>query len=405
MEKKVVVIGGGAAGFFGAIHAALTDPSAEVVIIEKTRQLLSKVKISGGGRCNVTHSCFDPNLLVKHYPRGEKALKGPFHQFQPLQTIEWFSARGVALKTEEDGRIFPSSDRSQTIIDCLMAEAARLSIRIETETACESIEKKESGFLVHLAHREPLACDALLLATGSNHRGWEWAAALGHTIVPPLPSLFTFNVPDSPLSDLTGLSVPKAKVKLPQIGLEESGPLLITHWGFSGPAVLKLSAWGARLLHALDYHTELQINWLPEQRVEELREALISWKREYPSKLICSDFPLPLPKNLWKRLCTLCTVAEDKRWSQLSNQDLHKLLEMVSRQKLTISGKTTYKQEFVTCGGISLAEVNFKTMESRLCKGLFFAGEVLDIDGVTGGFNFQNAWTTGWLAGNAIANA
>jgi predicted Rossmann fold flavoprotein len=402
-SKKIVVIGGGAAGFFGAIACANADSSHEVILLEKNRQVLSKVRVSGGGRCNVTHACYDPALLVKNYPRGGKALHGPFTRFQPRDTVEWFESRGVPLKAESDGRIFPMTDKSETIIHCLTQEAHARHVKVKTETGVASIAQDKDGFAVHLSDQSTLECDCLLIATGSSPKTFEWLKSLGHSIEPPVPSLFTFNVPTSPLLDLAGISVPRAHVKIEDTSLEQTGPLLITHWGFSGPAVLKLSAWGARILHDLAYKALLKINWLPDIRHEELTQILLECKNQYPARQIANESPVNLPKNLWKKLVDLASISSEQRWSSLSKKNLQELIHYLTSHPFTIEGKSTYKEEFVTCGGVKLDEVNFKTMESRLCPGLYFAGEVLDIDGITGGFNFQSAWTTSWIAGHAIA--
>lgn len=392
----MIVVGGGAAGFFGAIACA--EHHKKVILLEKTRQLLSKVRISGGGRCNVTHSCFDPALLVKNYPRGGQELRGPFSRFQPRDTIEWFRKRGVQLKTEEDGRMFPVTDSSETIINCLLQEAKKLKIEICLERGIQNIQKLENGFKLELTNGDFLECEKLLLSTGSAPKIYPLLEKLGHRIIPLVPSLFTFNVPSSPFLDLAGIAT-NASVILPQFGLEQRGPLLLTHWGFSGPAVLKLSSWGARELHDVDYKTEVVINWVPDLKEEALRKTLLETKRDYPNRLISNETPVDLPKQLWKRIAGF---TEDLRWSHLSNKQLDMLIKQLRATTLSIEGKTTYKQEFVTCGGIALEEVNFKTMESKICPGLYFAGEILNIDGVTGGFNFQNAWTTGWIAGQSI---
>lgn len=347
----IAVIGGGAAGFFAAINIKEKNPGRRVVLLEKTRQPLAKVRISGGGRCNVTHQCFEPKRLVECYPRGKRELLGPFTRFGPVDTIEWFLKRGVQLKTEADGRMFPVSDSSETIIECFLNEAKRLGVELRLQTAVLRIDRDLS---MHLPD-EILKCAAVVLATGSVKGGIEMAEKLGHTKVDPVPSLFTFNCPTSPLLDLAGLSVPKARVSLVGTKLEALGPVLITHWGFSGPAILRLSAFGARILHEKQYQADLLIDWAP-------------------------DLELPLPKNLARRL---------------TPETLHKSL-------YKIEGKTTFKQEFVTAGGITLKEVDFRTMESKIVPGLYFAGEILDIDGITGGFNFQNAWTGGWLISEAL---
>lgn len=398
-----IVIGGGAAGFFGAITCAQQFPHHRVLLLEKTRQLLAKVRISGGGRCNVTHACFDPAQLVKNYPRGNQELRGPFSRFQPQDTIQWFESRGVSLKTEEDGRMFPITDSSETIINCLLQEAERVGVNIKLEHGIQQIQKRNSnGFILELTNGQQLECDRLLMATGSAPKIYPLMEKLGHTIIPLVPSLFTFNLPHSPFLDLAGIAVSPASVRLPDIGLEQIGPLLLTHWGISGPAVLKLSSWAARELHALDYQTQVVINWLPLFSEEELRQVLLENKEIQSARQMGTEAPVSLPKQLWKRLLTLAGISEELRWSDLSHKQLQSLITQLRATSLQIQGKTTYKQEFVTCGGIALEEVNFKTMESRRCPSLYFAGEILNIDGITGGFNFQNAWTTGWIAGQSM---
>lgn len=411
---KITVIGGGAAGFFSAITCAKTYPQARVTLLEAGRQLLAKVRISGGGRCNVTHACFDPGVLVQNYPRGGKALRGAFSRFQPRDTVEWFADRGVQLKTEEDGRMFPITDDSATIVNCLIRAAEDAGVRIRTGDAVVSVKKlmgngAEDGrgdiasmFEVELKSGESFKCDRLLLATGSNPSGFKWAKELGNTVELPVPSLFTFNIADSRIKDLAGVSVPNAKVKLPGAKLEQSGPLLITHWGLSGPGVLKLSAWGARFLHDRHYKTNVLINWLPQYNAEVLRQQLVGVKSQLSHRLIVSSCPFPMPRRLWERLTSSIGIDDQKRWADLSNKAIDKLLLELVQGEYQIAGKGAFKEEFVTCGGVNLKEVDFKTMESRRCPGLFFAGEILDIDGVTGGFNFQSAWTTAWLAGIAI---
>lgn len=398
----IVVIGGGAAGFFGAITCAEANPHAHVILLEKARALLSKVRVSGGGRCNVTHACFDPALLVRHYPRGNKALRGPFTRFQPRDTIAWFAKRGVELKTEEDGRMFPITDSSETIIHCLMKAARDCHVDIRTECGVTDITAREDQFILTLGNEEQLSCDSLLVATGSSPKVYSWLQTLGHTIQPAVPSLFTFNIPGSPLQELAGISVPRVELKIENTPLEQSGPLLITHWGFSGPAVLKLSAWGARLLHEMDYKAKLHINWLPDLTLPQLREQILSCKSTYSARLALNESPVDLPRNLWKKLVGMSSISSDLRWAAINKQQIDQLLKNLNDGVYTIHGKSTYKEEFVTCGGVTLDEVNFKTMESRIVPKLFFAGEILDIDGVTGGFNFQNAWTTAWLAGHAL---
>ncbi len=399
MDKKIIVIGGGAAGFFGAITCARAHPGHSVILIEKMRQVLAKVRISGGGRCNVTHSCFDPAQLVRAYPRGGKALLGPFHRFQPRDTIEWFKECGVELKTEADGRMFPVSNSSETIIQCLMQEAEKAGVILMRETEVLGIEP---GFTVQLKDQESLHADALLLATGSSKKGYEWAQHLGHTIIPPVPSLFTFNIKDERIEDLSGVSVPHVKVQIEGTDLKQEGPLLITHWGMSGPAILKLSAWGARILHDLNYEATLRVNWAPNQKPDQVRADLQEMRTSRGKKTVWTEILYGLPKNLWKKLIAAAGIKEDRLFAQLSNQELQGLTVQLTDARFPICGKSTNKDEFVTCGGVALNEVNFQTMESKLCPGLYFAGEILDIEGITGGFNFQNAWTTAWIAGNSM---
>lgn len=403
-RRILVVVGGGAAGFFGAITCAQHYPHHHIFLLEKTRQVLAKVRISGGGRCNVTHGCFDPALLVKNYPRGNKELRGPFSRFQPLDTIRWFENRGVFLKTEEDGRIFPTTDQSETIIKCLLNEARQAGVELLLEHHIQVIRRNSLGFILDLANGQEFKCDRLLIATGSAPKIYPLIETLGHTIVPLVPSLFTFHTPDSPFLDLAGITVSPALVQLPQWGLEQRGALLLTHWGLSGPAVLKLSAWGARELCAADYQTKLVVNWLPDLSKEEILQYLQENKRKWAARQVGSEALFSLPKQLWKRFIILAGISEECRWANLSHQQLQNLMDQLCLTTLYIQGKATYKQEFVTCGGVALEEVNFKTMESRRCPGLYFAGEVLNIDGVTGGFNFQNAWTTGWIAGQAMGD-
>lgn len=401
-SKTVAVIGGGAAGFFGAIACAKANPGCKVVIFEKNRQLLSKVKISGGGRCNVTHACFDPKILCQHYPRGGIELRGPFSRFQPRDTVDWFKSHGVDLKTEADGRMFPVTDSSETIISCFLNEAKNLSVEVKLECGVLTCEKQGEGFCLHLSTGELFFCDKVFVATGSSPKVFAWLENLGHTIVPLVPSLFTFNIPTSPLHQLSGISVPKCQLELEECRLKETGPLLITHWGFSGPAVLKLSAFGAKFLHDRNYRCRLKVNWLPDFSKEELLAEISTCRIERPGAQVSSDMSFGLPKNLWKVLVEISQIPSDLKWSMLSKSGAHRLAETLSQGIFLIDGKTTYKQEFVTCGGVKLSEVDFRTMESRICQGLYFAGEVLDIDGITGGFNFQSAWTTAWIAGQAL---
>jgi hypothetical protein len=411
---QVVVIGGGAAGFFGAVACAAAHPHTQVTLLEAGRQPLSKVRISGGGRCNVTHACFDPAELVRYYPRGGKALRGALTRFQPKDTVAWFASRGVQLKTEADGRMFPITDNSETIVNCLMNAAEDAGVKVRTGTPVKSVRRHppllptQGEFQVELKTGEIIRCDRLLLATGSNPQGYHWLKDLGHAIEPPVPSLFTFNIPDPRLQDLAGVSVNDVRLRLPEAGktlMEQTGPLLITHWGVSGPAVLKLSAWGARFLHEHHYQTALLIDWLPQYNEESLRKMLLAVKSQLPRRLITTSCPVPIPKRLWISLVTHVGIGAEERWAEVSKKALNQLIQELNQGRYLIKGKGVFKEEFVTCGGVSLKEVDFKTMESRLVPGLYFAGEILDIDGVTGGFNFQSAWTTAWLAGQAMGSS
>ena len=403
---NIVVIGGGAAGFFGAIACAQAHPDTEVTLLESARQPLSKVRVSGGGRCNVTHACFDPALLVQNYPRGGKALRGAFSRFQAKETVEWFQQQGVALKTEADGRMFPTTDDSGTIVECLMWAAKKAGVAIRTGAQVQQVSRHKNGFEIQLKSEELLYSDRLLLATGSNLQGYAIAQSLGHAIEPPVPSLFTFNVKDPRLEELAGVSVQSAQLQLQlddKTLLKQTGALLVTHWGLSGPAVLKLSAWGARALHEQQYRANLRINLLPQMNPEVLREQLMAVRSQLSRRLVATSCPVPIPRRLWERLIASVGIVQDEtRWADVSNKTLNQLIQELTQGQYIISGKGIFKEEFVTCGGIKLNEVDFKTMESRQCPGLYLAGEILDIDGVTGGFNFQSAWTTGWLAGQAM---
>ena len=403
-KKKVVIVGGGAAGIFAAATLAEATEDLEIIVLEKTRQLLSKVRISGGGRCNVTHAEFDPKKLTGHYPRGNKELLGPFHQFQPKDTIQWFQEHGVELKTEEDGRMFPVTDHSATIVNCLLDAARQGGVQIRNECTLDKVEKREGGFRLLLNKQEWIECDYLILATGSHPSGHQIAASLGHTIVPAVPSLFTFNTPSSPLLDLAGITVSDAELSLKESSFKQRGSLLITHFGFSGPAALKLSAWAARDLNACNYRTELYVNWVPSLAEKEVFDLLLSCKKQKPTKALDQENLFKLPLNLWKRLLALSHIPLGAPLGHVANDSLETLSEQLSASSFLVEGKTTYKSEFVTCGGVELKEVSFKTLESRLVPHLFFAGEILNIDGVTGGFNFQNAWTTAALAAKAIVH-
>jgi predicted Rossmann fold flavoprotein len=401
-----VIAGGGAAGFFAAIACKELNPAAQVTILERSGALLSKVRISGGGRCNVTHDQPDPALLVSNYPRGARALRGPFTRFGPRETIAWFENHGVRLKTEADGRMFPTTDDSETVIACLVGAAQDAGVEIRTRAAVTGVEAGVDGeFAVKLKDGSVLAADRVLLATGGAPAAYGWAAALGHTIEPPVPSLFTFNIVDPRLRDLAGVSVPEARVRLDGAKEAHEGPLLVTHWGLSGPAVLKASAWSARLLHDHAYQVGLTIDWRPDLRQDEVQEVLQDTKQNEARRTILAAGPFGLPQRLWRSLATAAGAKEEMRWADASKALLTALMREVHAGRYEIGGKGVFKEEFVTCGGVSLKEVSFATMESRIRPGLHFAGEILDIDGITGGFNFQSAWTTGWLAGQAMATA
>jgi predicted Rossmann fold flavoprotein len=405
-SRRVVVAGGGAAGFFAAIACARAAPDTEVSLLEKGPQFLSKVRISGGGRCNVTHACFQVRELAAHYPRGEQALIAPFKSFQARDTVAWFEARGVELKTEKDGRMFPTTDSSQTIIDCLLGEAKAAGVKLILNRGIESVVKRPDGlFVLSLTDGGTVDCDRLLLATGGCRVPalGQVAVSLGHTLVPPVPSLFTFHLETPWVQDLAGVSVEAVEASVPGTGLRERGALLLTHWGLSGPVILRLSAWGARELHGFNYRFPLRLNWLPHLGAEALTAELQSRRDSQPARFVVNTPIAPLTARLWEQLVRAAGIPGDLRWAALSRAGRHQLVQQLLRTELQVTGKSLNKDEFVTCGGVRLSEVNFKTMESRICPGLHFAGEVLDIDGLTGGFNFQAAWTTGWLAGHALA--
>lgn len=405
---RIIVVGGGAAGCFAAITAAESAPEAEVTILEKSAQFLGKVRISGGGRCNVTHRPLEPREFAARYPRGGPALIGPLRRFGPADTAAWFEGRGVALKTEADGRVFPVTDSSETIIGCLMQAARDAGVTLRTHAGVESARRGEGGgFELALAGGERIACDRLLLATGGCRAAaaGALAASLGHALEPPVPSLFTFHVATPWLRDLAGVSVPDVEVSVPELRLTERGPLLVTHWGLSGPAILRLSAWGARALHGLDYRFRLRVNWLAGRSLEDAARDLEGRRGGQGARLVVNAPPPPLSARLWEQLVLAAGVPRDTRWASLTRDGRRRLAERLVRSEFTVAGKTLNQDEFVTCGGVRLAEVSFKTMESRLCPGLHLAGELLDVDGLTGGFNFQAAWTTGWIAGRAMAGA
>ena len=398
-EQDILIIGGGAAGFFTAINAAEMAPDARISILERGNEVLNKVKISGGGRCNVTHAEFDPRQLVKNYPRGEKELRGPFHSFMTGDTIAWFESRGVELKIEEDGRMFPVSDSSQTIIDCFQKEVSRLGIKLLKKQPVQEIVKQGDIWEVR-TKTESFAAPNLVIATGSNPKIWNLLEQLGHQIVPPVPSLFTFNVKDKRIEDLPGIST-LASVKILGENLQTEGPLLITHWGMSGPAILKLSAWGARELSRLP-EFEIQVNWLQDTKAEEVVAELKELKQQHTKQQVLKYAQLGLPKRLWQNLVASRGIWEDFRWADLSNRQMAEIAEELTASIFRVHGKSSFKEEFVTAGGVDLKEVNFKTFESRIHENLFFAGEVLNIDAITGGFNFQNAWTGGFLVARAL---
>ena len=404
-SPRVVIAGGGAAGFFAALACAEANPAADIHIFERSPEVLTKVRVSGGGRCNVTHACFEPAELVKNYPRGARELLGPFHKFQPRDTIEWFEQRGVELKTEDDGRMFPITDSSQTIIDCLLGEAKRLNVNVRTGCGIAEILKKDKAFNIVLTEDGTVECDCLLLAIGGARgmKGLGLAESLGHTIEPPVPSLFTFDIDDDRLQHLAGISVPNARARVAGTPLEESGPLLITHRGLSGPCILRTSAWGARYLADKDYKFKLQIQWRADLDHKQVMNLIHDARLHHSRKYVATWSPLGLPQRLWEHLVTAAEINDGITWTTLSKQGAESLAHQMCAGEYKVSSKSMYKEEFVTCGGVKLKEIDFRTMESRVCPGLYFAGEVIDVDAITGGFNFQNAWTTGWIAGNAMA--
>lgn len=398
-SKKVVVIGGGASGFFSAINIAQKEPDYEVIILEKTKKLLSKVLVSGGGRCNVTHACFDNTQLVKHYPRGEKELRSVFSRFSTTDVIQWFKERGVNLKTEADGRMFPDTNTSTTIANCLLNEAKAAAISVKTSTHVTAIETTQKGFALTLSNDKIINCDSLVIATGGNPKeeGYSWIKNLNHSINKPVPSLFTFKTPNNPITELMGVSVPLAHVKVAKTKLATTGPLLITHWGFSGPAILKNSAWGARILNDLDYHFTLLISWIPNTKEDELRTIINDTKIKMGNKTIFKNRLFDLPKRLWEYQLNKSGINETTKWADLSKKQSNQLINSLLNDEYNVNGKTTFKEEFVTCGGVPLKEINLKSMESKKTPHVYFAGEVIDVDGITGGFNFQNAWSTAWI--------
>mgnify|MGYP001157932995 CR=1 FL=1 len=403
--KKLVVVGGGAAGFFCAVNAARMNAGLQVILLEKSAKLLSKVRISGGGRCNTTHELFDIPALVKKYPRGEQFVKKAFHQFGTKDTINWFEARGVKLHAEADGRMFPVTNQSATIIDCLLREADLYKVKVCMNTGVQAIDQYNDQWKIHTEKKEEIIADAVCVACGGLPKlsMFSWLQNTGHHIVPPVPSLFTLNMPKHPITALMGVSVPNVSLKVIGSKLKESGPLLITHWGLSGPAVLKLSAWGARQLAELNYHFEVAVNWLGEINETALREEWSFYREQMATQKMSNKSPFALPNRLWQFLLLEAGIGADTKWAELKSVHQNKLIQLLTHSIYAISGKTTFKEEFVTAGGISLSEIHPQTMESRIAPNLYFAGEVMDVDGITGGFNFQHAWTSGFIAANAIA--
>ena len=403
-QKKVLIIGGGASGIFAAIHHQSQHPNDQVLVIEKGKKCLQKVKISGGGRCNVTHNCKDPKQLCEYYPRGQKELLGPFHQWGPEQTMQWFDDHGVPLKTEADGRVFPVSNQSQSIINCLLQKAHSLGITIQKGTQVLDIKKIGPQFHIQLNDNHTLRADKLILATGSNPATMTWCKTLGHTIVPPVPSLFSFKINDHALCQLSGLSVLATQIQLNGQAHPDIRPLLITHWGLSGPAIIVLSSLYAIPLHQAQYRAKIHINWLAHYEQDDILKQLKEQAQKSPKKQLKSQSPFPeLPLRLWSYLCQKSGVSSKLTWHQQSQKSIQRLAQTLQHCPLQVNGRGTFKDEFVTCGGVSLKEIDFKRMESKLCKGLYIVGELLNIDAVTGGFNFQNAWTTGYIAGQQSA--
>lgn len=407
-ERRIVIGGGGAAGVFAAIACAEACPGTEVRVLEQGPQFLAKVRISGGGRCNVTHACFDPQELASRYPRGGRALRGAFRRFQPRDMMAWLEGRGVKLKTQADGCVFPATDSSQTIIDCLLGGARKSGVVLCAHCAVAAVTRGAGGgFVLALADGAAVPCDRLLLAMGGCRVPalGQLAVALGHTLEPPVPSLFTFTVEAPWVRELAGVVIETVEVSVPGHGLRERGAVLFTHWGLSGPAILRLSAWGARILHDLGYQFPLLVNWLPGLSLEMIVAQLRARRQSQPARWVVNSPIPPLTARLWEKLVLAAGIPREVRWAGLSRAGVHQLAQQLTRSEIAVSGKSLNKDEFVTCGGVRLSEVDFKTMASLLVPGLHFAGELLDIDGLTGGFNLQAAWTTGWLAGRAIATA
>ena len=404
-NNTLVVVGGGAAGFFCAVNAARLNPQLQVIILEKSNKLLSKVRISGGGRCNVTHACYSIADMIKRYPRGASFLKKAFHHFFTTDTINWFKERGVTLKTEEDGRMFPVTNSSQTIIDCLIKEANKYKVDIRLNKEVKGIYSHEGNWNLQLNDGSLLAADNACIASGGYPKilQYGWLTHAAHTIEEPLPSLFTFNMPGNPVTALMGVVAERVQVKILGSKLAEEGPLLITHWGMSGPAVLKLSAWGARELAARQYDFTIQVNWIPDYNDHSLREKMQQLRFQLAAQKIVNRNPFALPNRLWEYLLAQSGIAADIRWADLPAKEQNKLVKNLCANEYAVKGKTTFKEEFVTSGGVQLQDIDVNTMQSKKHPGLYFAGEVINVDGITGGYNFQNAWTTGWIAAKAIS--
>nr|WP_321415944.1 NAD(P)/FAD-dependent oxidoreductase [uncultured Allomuricauda sp.] len=418
----VIIVGGGAAGFYAAVQIAELSPQWNIAIFERGKTVLSKVKVSGGGRCNVTHGEFLPKELATNYPRGEKELLGPFHKYAPMDVMAFFEERGVPLKIEDDGRVFPKSDSSQSIIDCLVGEAERLGVQVLKNSSVKAIDKTDEGWQVTTMNKH-YQCKKLMLATGSNPKIWKLLENLGHNVVPPVPSLFTFNISDKRIQGIQGISTyatvevmpkktfhtDKKKLNLKsnlkdQAVLYADGPLLITHWGLSGPAILKLSAWGANILHDYNYSFKIKVNWLPEYSTESMEALLKELKEVEAKKTVMRTNVTELPKRLWKRLVEAANITPDERWGDINKEQLQALAEQLTASSFKVEGKSTFKEEFVTAGGVDLKEINFKTFESKLHPDLYLAGEIMNVDAITGGFNFQNAWTGAYIAAKAITS-
>lgn len=405
-DYDLIVVGGGAAGFFGAIQAAEMQPGIRIVLLEKTNKLLSKVRVSGGGRCNVTHDCFNPIKLSHHYPRGEKPLQPLFKSYNAQHVVQWFKEKGVPLKTEEDGRMFPVTDNSQTIIDCFLREAINHKIKIEAGEGVESIVKTDTAFNVLCLSGKRFSARKILVAIGGSPKmdSYDFLRQLGHTIVPPIPSLFTFNDTSKSFVDLMGVAVPAAEVRISSTKFSQQGPLLITHWGLSGPAVIKLSAWAAQYLYDQNYRFNIQVSWIAKVTEEGIKTDLLQHKQSHGKQRVRANPLFGLPQRLWEKLCALSEIADEKIWAELPQKNMNRLMEHLIRCPFSISGKTTFKEEFVTCGGVDLKELQIESLQSKIHRGLYFAGEVLNVDGETGGFNFQAAWTTAYLAARSITS-